>query len=124
MISLKYFLVVLALVTLPLGCSTREARYDAQQATRVDLTHANYTVLKAGAVGKSSGFRLLGIELISPSAVTAMKRLRSQAPMEGKSTAVANMVQEESSIWLLLFSIPKITITADIIEFTDTKNNQ
>lgn len=121
MIRWKYFFVVLALVTLPVGCSTTNARYDTQHATRVDLTKANYTVIKAGAVGKSYGFRLLGIPLFSPSYVKAMTDLRLEAPMEGKSTTVANVVQEESSVWLLLFSIPKITITGDIIEFTDTK---
>ena len=39
--------------------------------------------------------------------------------MEGKSTALANVAQDKSTVYLILFSIPKITVTADIIEFID-----
>lgn len=123
MIQEKFF-VAIALVALVVGCSTSGARYDTQQATSVDLTHANYRVIKSGAVGTSRGFRLLGFELSSPSHVTAMNELRRQAPMEGRATAVVNVIQEKSNIWLLLFSLPKITITADIIEFTETGPTQ
>lgn len=116
----KWFLVVLAIVGLAVGCATTGSRYETEHATSVDLKDAHYRVVKSGAVGTSHGFKLLGfIPLVSPSYVSAMNDLRSQAPMEGRATAVANVVQEESSIWLLLFSIPKVTISADIIEFTE-----
>lgn len=112
-------LMTLSLILLVVGCSTTKGSYyDTHQATSVDLKNANYRVLKASAVGTDSGFRLLGINLSKPSYVEAMNDLRSQAPMENRATALANVVQEESNLWLLLFSIPKITISADIIEFT------
>ena len=47
-----------------------------------------------------------------------MQNVRAQAPMEGRAAAVANVTQDSSKLNLLLFSIPKITVTADIVEFT------
>lgn len=38
--------------------------------------------------------------------------------LEGRSIALANQTQDESLMYFLLFSIPKITISADIVEFT------
>ena len=117
--------VTLLLVALVVGCSsTKGSYYDTRQATSVDLKNANFRVIKSSAVGTDRGFRLLGIELSSPSYVKAMNELRSQAPMENRATAVANVVQEESNTWFLLFSIPKVTITGDIIEFIKTGESQ
>jgi len=117
--------VALVLVALVVGCSTGGSKYIAEHATSVDLRNANYRVIKSSAVGTDRGFKLLGfISLSSPSYVDAMNDLRGQTPMEGRATAVANVVQEESSIWLLLFSIPKVTITGDIIEFIQTGDTQ
>ena len=113
------------LVALLVGCSTtRGSHYDTTQATSVDLKNANYLVIKASAVGTDRGFRLFGIPLASPSYVDAMNDLRSQAQMENRATAVANVVQEESKLWFLIFSIPKVTITGDIIEFIKTGDTQ
>jgi hypothetical protein len=33
--------------------------------------------------------------------------------------ALANQTEDRSSLYLILFSIPRVTITADVIEFTD-----
>jgi hypothetical protein len=125
MAKAKLFLV-LVLVAMMVGCSsTRGSHYDTAQATSVDLKTANYRILKSNAVGTDRGFKLLGfIPFSTPSYVDAMNDLRSQAPMENRAAALANVVQEESSLWLLLFSIPKITITADIIEFTKTSDSK
>jgi len=112
--------VALVLAALALGCTSTGATYEAQQATRVDLTNANYKVVKSGAVGTSYGFKLFGfLTFSSPSYARAMNDVRKQAPMEGKPTAVTNVTQDSSVIWCLLFTLPKITLTADIVEFTN-----
>ena len=36
----------------------------------------------------------------------------------GRSAALANQTEDKSSIYVILFSLPKVTITADVIEFT------
>jgi hypothetical protein len=39
--------------------------------------------------------------------------------MTGKSLALANATEDRSSLYLVLFSIPRISVTADVIEFID-----
>ena len=91
-------------------------------ATAVSLKENNYKVLKAGARGDSTGFSLLGfIPIVSPNYAEAKASLYSSIghKLEGRSVALANQTQDTSSIYLILFSIPKIVVTADIVEFTD-----
>jgi hypothetical protein len=110
----------LVLAVLLTGCATSTAVLAGQTTTQVDLSKGNYRVVKAGAEGSSYGFSLLGIIPFStPSYARAMHSLRSEAPMEGKATALANVTEDDSSLYLVLFSIPSVTVTADIIEFTD-----
>jgi hypothetical protein len=89
--------------------------------TAVSLKGNNYKVVKAGAKGESSGFYLLGIiPLVSPNYADAKANLyfSSGELLEGRSIALANQTQDNSTVYLILFSVPRITVTADIIEFT------
>jgi len=89
--------------------------------TAVSLQGNNYKVVKAGAKGESSGFYLLGIiPIVSPNYADAKANLyfSSGEPLEGRSIALANTTQDSSTLYLILFSVPRITVTADIIEFT------
>jgi len=38
--------------------------------------------------------------------------------VNGKSVALINVTEDRSTTWLLLFSIPKLVITGDVVEFT------
>jgi hypothetical protein len=38
---------------------------------------------------------------------------------KGKAIALANQTEDESCIYLILFSIPRVTISADVIEYTE-----
>ena len=103
------------------GCS---GTGDFQQSTdtSVSLERNNYKLIKSGAVGRSSGFKLLGIiPIVSPSYAEAKRDLYQSAgqTLEGRSIALANQTQDKSSIYLVLFSIPTITFSADIVEFKD-----
>jgi len=87
--------------------------------TRADLNQANFRVVKTSARGTDSGFRLFCfIPIFSPSYADAMEDLHSKYEMEGKATALVNITQDKSEIFLLLFSVPRIKITADVVEFT------
>ena len=93
--------------------------------TRTDLTKNNYRVVKSNVRGDDSGFSLFGfIPIVSPSYADALRSLHYNVDMEGKSTALANVAQDYSSLYLILFSITKITVTADIIEFLDDENSK
>jgi hypothetical protein len=74
-------------------------------------------------VGESSGFKLLGIiPLASPLYSEAKANIYKSVdePLSGRSIALANQTEDRSSLYLILFSIPKVTITADVVEFTST----
>jgi hypothetical protein len=40
-------------------------------------------------------------------------------PLTGKAIALANEMDDRSTTYLILFSFPAVTVTADVIEFTD-----
>ncbi len=103
------------------GCSST-GDFQQSTGTSVSLERNNYKVIKSGAVGRSSGFKLLGIiPIVSPSYADAKKDLYQSAgqSLEGRSIALANQTQDNSSLYLILFSIPTLTFSADIVEFKD-----
>lgn len=90
--------------------------------TRVDLSQNNYRVIKTGAMGQSKGLWLLGvIPLFSPSASEAKTDLYEHLgrQMEHKATALINVTEDWSVYYLILVAIPRVTMTADLIEFVD-----
>jgi hypothetical protein len=91
-------------------------------STHVTLTENNYMIVETNVVAKSKGFKLLGlISIKSASYTKAMTDLYARAQVkQGHPQALANVVYESSSTYLILFSIPKVTIRADLIEFVGT----
>jgi len=125
--------LLLALLALPLTAAAqlpipvipdwlRPADHNAQvlNQTHVTLAENNFTILQPNVIARSRGFKLLGlISLRSATYTEAMSRLYKRAHVqEGRPQAMANIVHESSSTFLILFSIPKVTIRADLIEFT------
>lgn len=111
------------------GCASSRVENNLPSTqTQVNLTHGNYKVLKAGAIGRSYGFRfLLGIiPIAAPNTATARADLYRQLdqPVTGKSVALVNVVQDRSTTWLILFSVPKLVITGDVVEFAADDNGQ
>lgn len=122
--KIKTIIGISFLTILLAGCAS-QGDYQHSNATDVNLSSNNYRVIKAGAVGKSSGFNLLGfIPLDSPNYAQAKERLYKSVgePLAGRAIALANQTEDRSSLYLILFSIPKLTITADVIEFTGSTN--
>ena len=108
-------LVPLAAPLLPNDSASGEFR----SATTVKLEQANFAVMKTNVVGQCKGFSLVGIITIVPARFsTAMDRLYGQAEMQpGRPQTLANMVVERSSTFLILYSIPRVSIRADVVEF-------
>lgn len=117
--ALAAFLVLLVM-SLIVGC-TSTGTFPQTSGTQVDLGRKNFRVVKANAVGKSSGFKLFGfIPFTSPTYTEAMSDLyRAAGLTEGRAQTLTNVTQENSTLYLVLFSIPKLTIRADVIEFTE-----
>jgi hypothetical protein len=113
----KIMVMVLAGFTL-CGCSSVGGNIPHGNTTQTVLDKGNYTMLCPAAKGESSGFALFGIiPFASPTHSKAMSDLYKNIDVKGKSSSLVNVSQEYSSSYFILFSIPKITITADVIEF-------
>jgi Family of unknown function (DUF6567) len=124
--KIKYLLVLVLAPFVFAGCASQGGDYQHTNATDVRLSGNNYRLIKAGAVGKSDGFWLLGIiPFANPNYGEAKAHLYKSVgePLTGRSIALANQTEDRSTLYLLLFSIPKVTITADVVEFTGAATN-
>jgi hypothetical protein len=88
--------------------------------TDIKLTEGNFSVMKTNVVGQSRGFSLLGfITLVPARFQTAMDRLYAKAQMQaGRPQTLGNLVMEKTSAYWILFSIPRVSVRADVVEFT------
>jgi hypothetical protein len=92
---------------------------DLRNQTDVKLSEGNFVLVKTNVVGQSRGFSLLGIITIVPAEFnTAFSRLYSQAGMEsGKAQTLADVAVERTGSYWILFSLPRCTVRADVVEF-------
>jgi hypothetical protein len=107
------------------GCVASKGEFRQTTGTQVALDSNNYKVVKAGVRGESTGFKILGIiSLAAPSYADAKAALYQNTGenLTGRSIALANQTEDSSGINLLIFQIPKVTITADVVEFNDKSN--
>jgi hypothetical protein len=113
-------IAALALFATIASACARNVVLPQSTTTQVDLSRKNYNVVRSNAVGASRGFSLLGVVPIIPTSYTnAMSDLYEEAGMkEGKAQALVNVNQETATLYLVVFSLPKLTVRADIIEFT------
>ena len=59
--------------------------------------------------------------IASPHYADAKQKLYASVsePLKGRAVALSNEMEDRSVLYLILFSVPKLTVTADVIEFTD-----
>jgi hypothetical protein len=88
--------------------------------TEVLLQQKNFVIVKSNVIGQSKGFSLLGFITIVPAEFNkAMSRLNAQADLKpGTPRTLMNLALENESSYFILFSRPRTTIRADVIEFT------
>ena len=127
MIPNKLFFLLL-ITFLVYGCVSSGGAGRMMQSTEtgVVLKESNYKMLKAGAEGSSYGFSLFGfIPIASPSYANAKKALYASVkePLEGRPVALANQTEDHKTLYLILFSIPRITLSADVVEFNPASRN-
>ena len=104
-----------SLLSTPVGAPPAQV----QTQTRVELTQADFVLVKTNVVGRSRGFSLLGLITIVPATVTkAMHQFYGEAEMvTGRPQTSAHLMIEHSSSYYILFGIPQVDVSADIVQF-------
>jgi hypothetical protein len=102
------------------------AGLEVHTQTSVRLEEANFVTVRTNVVGISKGFSLLGFITFRAATVNeAMNRLYTQAHAEeGRPQTLANLIVEHSGIYVILFSIPKVAVRADLIEFIPVQEEE
>lgn len=87
--------------------------------TEVKLTEGNFVTVKTNVVGQARGFAFLGfISMVPARFQTAMDRLYTKAEVKtGKPQVLGNVIMEKTSSYWILFSIPRVSVRADVVEF-------
>ena len=105
------------------GCASNTTELNSPSTqTAVSLSQNNFRIIKAGAIGTSHGFRLLGIiPFAGANETQARANLYKNLgqSLEGKSATLANTTYAKSTIYLILFSVPKVTVEADVVEYVN-----
>lgn len=118
----RYLIIGMALGSLCFGgCATRTGTFPHSSETRVDLSKKNYRVVRANAVGESTGFGLLWfIPIVPPRYTDAMSKLYAMSNVtEGSAYALANVTQERADAHFIIFFLPKLIVRGDFIEFME-----
>src|SRR5579883_2539741 len=87
--------------------------------TELRLQQKNFVMVKSNVIGQSKGWTLFGLITMVPARFnTAMTRLTTQADLKpGSSRTLADLTVEKDSNFYILFSVPRTTVRADVIEF-------
>lgn len=115
--------VVLLVIGGMLSCrSTYHSSFVDQTVKPVDLVKIQYRMLKAGAVGESTGFKFIWIPFSSPTDAEAKRDMLDRLKIEGidtrgKNIAFTNATADRGGFGFIgLIGAPSITLTADVIE--------
>lgn len=107
----------------PIGCKKQFVSSFAAQAVKpTDLVKVKHRVLKTGAVGTDTGFKLLWIPFVSPSEADAKADMLERLNKEGISTAGKNIVFSNVTAdrggfgFIGIIGAPSIKLGADVIE--------
>ena len=114
---------ILALSVLSLtGCATSWTIDKPPSVDGQSNVGKPYRTIKTAASGESTGFNILIIPLQAPTYSEAKKNLYASVnqSLEGKSIDLLHEQDEMYNTWYVLFSIKKLILTADVIEYTDS----
>ena len=122
------FLVSLIIYSGTIGCeATYHSSFAAQSMKPSELAQVKYRMLKPGAMGESTGFKLLWIPISSPTESEAKRdmldRLRKEGvETKGKNIGFANATADKGGWGFIgLIGAPAITLTADVVEVLGTQ---
>jgi len=136
-IRLNRLVVVVAPLLLSWGCTTwRGHGIPECQTKKIVLEGDNFKINKSTIQASAScaylfpfaGLRIMGIDIIPGGGIAlgdpelykkAYEQLRAQAAMKGKSAQILNVTEERTVRGFLFIGDLTLTLTADVIEFTD-----
>ena len=106
-----------------ISCTSKFQSGFVNQAIKpIDLPNIKYRMVKAGAVGDSTGFKFLWIPFVSPTEGGAKRDMLDRLKKEGiditgKKIAFTNAFADKGGFGFIgLIGAPTITLTADVIE--------
>lgn len=112
------------------GCSSSgPAKFGQGSGATPGLSQSNFRIVKSNVRGDSYGFKFLGFIPIVPARLADAKEDLYQkldkggVRLEGRSIALANATEDENHYYFIIGSVPRITLTADIIEFLDERTS-
>jgi len=109
-------ILVLASMALFTGCSTTNGYMGHGSQTQVQLSKANFDVIKS-VEGEASSNHFLGIGPTDQNLIAQAKRnMLKKAHLSG-SQALANITTDIKSTWFLFWRQKKVYMSADIIQF-------
>ena len=122
----RYLVVLIGLAVLltSVGCATR-GLLPTEHVTNVNLERKNFEIVQTNVIGTDTGFVLFdlfkfGIPINPCSLTEAMKDMYESARITtGEPVALANVAKEYRYFNLILFSLPRVAIRADVIKFTE-----
>ena len=117
----KLILAAIATAVLSLNsCITWRQNSEDYANTTVQLDQANYRVLATQVKGESKGIHILGIfPLTRATHLKAVEDLYKKCgELRNRPTAVVNVRKVETGTNFILFTRPKVEVTADVVEFT------
>lgn len=117
---MRRFTFPLVVATLTVACAGNIGQMPQSTQSATHLDRANFRVLKASARGVDGGFYLFGfIPIVMPSLSDATDQLMQGIDAEGRAVSLTNVTQEWQTLYVVLFSLPKIVVRADVIEFLE-----
>lgn len=117
----KLILATIATAVLSLNSCIMQRQNSADYAgTGVQLEQANYRVLATQVKGESTGIHLFGIfPLARASYLDAVRNLyKNSGELRNRSAVIVNVRKQENGTNFILFTRPKVEVTADVVEFT------
>jgi len=106
-----------------IGCGKKGySKFVEESIKPAELAQLNYRVLKSGAEGTDTGFKLIWIPFVSPTESAAkldlLARLKEEGiDVSGKNIAFSNATYDRAGVGLFgLIGAPTITLVADVIE--------
>ena len=105
------------------GCVYKSGDFAREHVTNVELSRANYKYITT-VEGTDSGVRVFGIFGSDPTFAEAMNEVRSKAELRARvnmpgpsARAFVNITCDESNAFWVLFTLKRIRLSADVIEF-------
>ena len=120
--SFRRFVTRALLAALALSIMSLSACHSIKRVDGPILEGRQFKVIKARATGTSYGLKLLGfIPIVHPNYTKATRQVYESTGIsfEGRSVALANQTIERVGNYFIVFSVPRVTVAADVVEFVD-----